>query len=260
MKFNIITVMPELMMQTLQWGVVGRALEKNIFSVNVINPRQFTSNVHKTIDDTPFGGGDGMIMLYEPLAQAVESVEGFEKIPKYFMSPTGKKLDEKWVQDISNQKEIIILSGRYGGVDQRLLHKYNFISISIGDYVVSGGELPAGILIDAVARKLPGVLGNSESSSSDSFSKNGMFEAPSFTKPRENAGGKVPDVLTGGDHRKIIEFREQVGLALTLKWRPDLVPTLSKNDIQRLKNYLSTYDAETLQLLGLDREFVERLH
>ena len=259
MKFNIITVMPELMMQTLQWGVVGRALEKNIFSVQVINPRQFTTNVHKTIDDTPFGGGDGMIMLYEPLAQSVESIEGFKSIPKYFMSPTGRKLDENLVQEISQQSEVILLSGRYGGVDQRLLHHYNFIPISIGDYVVSGGELPAGILVDAVVRKLPGVLGNAESSSSDSFSKNGMFEAPSFTKPRENAGGKVPEVLTGGDHKKILEFREHVGLALTLKWRPDLVPPLSPNDFQKLKSYLSTFDQQTLQLLGLDRDFVERL-
>lgn len=259
MKFHVITVFPELVMQTLQWGVVGRALEKKTFSVDVINPRSFTTNVHKSVDDTPFGGGDGMIMLYEPLAQSVESIPHFQNQLKVFMSPTGHKLDEKLVQKFSQEKEMIILSGRYGGVDQRVLHKYNFMPVSVGDYVVSGGELPASLMIDAIVRKLPGVLGNADSSQADSFANNGLFEAPSFTKPRENSGGKVPDVLVGGDHKKIVEFRENIGLALTLLWRPDLVPPVEDKDLKKLKTYLLSFDFPTLELLGLNRSFVERL-
>lgn len=259
MKFHVISIFPELVLQTLQWGVIGRALQKQIFSVETINPRTYTHNVHKTVDDTPFGGGDGMIMMYEPLAQSIEAVPHFDQMPKIFMSPTGIPLTESLVKKWSSEKEMIILSGRYGGVDQRVLHKYNFTSISVGDYVVSGGELPAGLLIDAIVRKLPGVLGNTESPAADSFANNGLFEAPAFTKPRENVGGLVPDILLSGDHKKIAEFRENIGLALTLQWRPDLVKNISEHDKKKLKKYLLTLDTSTLQLMGIQSEFVEGL-
>lgn len=246
--------------QAMAWGVIGKAREKGIYNFSTVNPRDFTSDVHKTIDDRPFGGGDGMVMLYEPLAQSVESVPDWKTAKKIYLSPVGRLLDENLITELSREKNFILLSGRYGGVDQRLLNEYDFMPVSVGDYVVSGGELPALILMDALLRKVPGVLGNEDSSLSDSFAQGKFFEAPQFTRPRENAAGSVPEVLVGGDHKKIKQWREKIGLALTLKNRPDLVrDKLSTGDIKELKMYLSTLSEKDLELIGLDAQFVKAL-
>jgi len=262
MKFYIITVFPEMITEALAWGVIGRAREKGIFQCEVINPRDFTTDTHKTVDDRPFGGGDGMVMLYEPLAKAIESIPGYQNMKKIFMSPVGPRLDENLVREIYTElteptaiqmdghQEVLILSGRYGGVDQRLLNQFGFKNISIGDYVVSGGELPALILMDAILRKFPGVLGNEASSNSDSFAAKPYFEAPQFTRPRENSAGTVPDILTSGDHKKIEEFRDRVGLALTLQERPDLL-TMNEDDLQKTRKFVEKLSPQERQVLGL---------
>lgn len=256
MRFDVITVFPEMIMDALKWGVVGKALEKNIFSVNTINPRAFTQDVHKTIDDRPFGGGDGMVMMFEPLAQACASIPNFDRCKKIFLSPAGKLLNEEMVGALSREENIVLLSGRYGGVDQRVISHFGFECVSTGDYVLSGGEVPALALMDAVARKLPGVLGHNESASQDSLADGKGLEAPMFTRPRENSGGKVPEILLSGDHKKMAEYRANIGLLLTLQNRPELL----KKDVatKELKKYINTQPVEELLLCGIDPDFLKR--
>jgi tRNA (guanine37-N1)-methyltransferase len=252
-KFSVISAFPQMVAQALQWGVVGRALEKKIFSCEAINPRDFTTDVHKTIDDRPFGGGDGMVMLYEPLAKALDAHPEIASSHKIYLSPAGKKLDEQMVCHLSTKSHITLLCGRYGGVDQRLLNHYNFENVSVGDYVVSGGELPALTLIDAVVRKIPGVLGNHASSSEDSFANGAFFEAPLYTRPSANPAGQVPAVLLSGDHKKIEEFRTFVGQGLTLQLRPE---ARSLMDITKLQSYLKKISFEELKVLGFREDFL----
>jgi tRNA (guanine37-N1)-methyltransferase len=256
-NFNFITVFPQMVTEALAWGVIGRAQDKGIYTVKTVNPRDFTTDVHKTIDDRPFGGGDGMVMLYEPLAKAMESISGSEKMKKIYLSPSGRKLDESLLKVLSGYSDFIFLSGRYGGVDQRFLNQYEFMPVSIGDYVVSGGELPALILMDALLRKKPGVLGNEESSSQDSFANSPYLEAPLFTRPRENIAGPVPEILLSGDHKKIDEFRSLVGMALTMQNRPDLIE-VNDRDKQNLKKFLQKIKAEYLKTLGFTNDFLLR--
>lgn len=253
MKFTVISAFPQMIEQTLQWGVVGRALEKNIFSCETINPRDFTADVHKTIDDRPFGGGDGMVMLYEPLAKAMGSRADLKNSYKIYLSPAGKKMDEEMVCQLAQKPHVTLLCGRYGGVDQRVLNEYNFENVSVGDYVVSGGELPALTLMDAVVRKLPGVLGNQSSAQEDSFAKGAFFEAPLYTRPSENSAGKVPGVLLSGDHKKIEEFRKFVGQGLTLQARPE---TRSLLDTVQLQAYLKKMALDELRVLGFRDDFI----
>jgi len=254
MNFHVITLFPELINEPLKWGIIGRALEKKVFSVATVNPRDFTTDVHKTVDDRPFGGGDGMVMLFEPLAKALESIPEYKTKKKIYLSPTGKLLNESLVRELGGSQDFILLSGRYGGIDQRFLNQYEFEAVSIGDYVVSGGELPALILMDALLRKVDGVLGNNRSAGSDSFASDPHFEAPLFTRPSENAAGKVPAVLMSGDHKKIDEFRRLVGLALTIQNRPGLVE-ISEGDKKKLKKLLTETSPEDLKILGLSKDF-----
>lgn len=254
MTFHLISVFPKMLEEALKWGVVGKAFEKDLAHYDCIDPRQFTNDAHKTIDDRPFGGGDGMVMLYEPLSKAIESIANHKACKKIYLSPRGRLLNEGLVNELSRNSNFILLSGRYGGVDQRLLNQYEFEEVSVGDYVVSGGELPSLILIDALMRKVPGVLGNNNSSFEDSFAGGKGFEAPLFTRPQENEAGKVPDILLSGDHQKIAEFRRLIGLALTLKERPELVEnTLSNKDKKKIENTLSQLSIAELQVLGLKK-------
>jgi tRNA (guanine37-N1)-methyltransferase len=220
-----------------------------------VNPRDYTSDVHKTVDDRPFGGGDGMVMLYEPLAEAMEANSTLQNSRKIYLSPAGKKMDEALVCELVKEKHLTLLCGRYGGVDQRFLNQYQFENVSIGDYVVSGGELPALTLIDAVVRKIPGVLGNETSAASDSFAQNLFFEAPLFTRPAENTAGTVPAILLSGDHKKIEEFRSYVGQALTLQMREDVRGLI---DMLALKKYLGRFSKEELTILGLNLSFLQK--
>ena len=224
MKFTVITVFPEMIEAYLSGGVVGRACEKKHIEVKTINPRKFTADAHHTVDDRPYGGGDGMVMLSAPLAAAVQEAVGKEDRKPYvvYLSPSGGTWTGEKAQSWAEKKhDTVLISGRYGGVDQRFINQFCDEQISVGDYVLSGGELPALSIIDSVARFVPGVLGNIESSERDSFS-DGLLEAPQFTRPREFGGEAVPEFLLSGDHARIKEMRKAVSIALTGLQRPDI--------------------------------------
>lgn len=256
MKFSVLTAFPQMIQESLAWGVVGKARDKGLFSCEMINPRDFTTDVHKTIDDRPFGGGDGMVMLYEPLAKAMEAGVDLKTSRKIYLSPAGRRLDDALVKELAQQKHITLMCGRYGGVDQRFLNHYQFENISVGDYVVSGGELPALMLMDAVIRKLPGALGNEASAQADSFAQGPFFEAPLFTRPSENIAGKVPAVFLSGDHKKIDEFRFLIGQILTYQQRPEVGELM---DFVKIKKFLKTLSREDLAAVGVQDRMVSVL-
>lgn len=239
MDFQVISLFPEMFDAVTRHGITARALEKKIYSVNVINPRDFTQDNHKTVDDRPYGGGPGMVMLAEPLEKAIKAAkqqQGNIKSHVIHLSPRGVPLNHKKVMELSSQPGLILLASRYEGVDERLLESLVDEEISIGDYVLSGGELPAMVLIDAIVRQLPGALGDADSAVEDSF-VDGLLDCPHYTRPEEYAGMKVPEVLLSGNHAKIREWRLKQSLLLTRAKRPDLLAarSLTKEEARLLK-------------------------
>lgn len=281
-RFSVITIFPEMIEAICRQGVLAQAREKNLIGIKTLTPREFTEDMHKTVDDRPFGGGDGMIMLAEPLEKAlrslgalaltekVQDIEAGKPLPRkkvIYVSPQGSVLDDAKVLELADEEEIILICGRYGGIDQRVIHQYVDEEISIGDYVLSGGELAAGVIIDAVARKVPGVLGHQASAEKDSFSLGllGLLEAPSFTRPRDYQGDDVPEVLLSGNHAKIEIWKKWVSVLTTLLKRPDLVLDLELTKKQRdqLKEFwqnMSSQEKEVLGLSALTEEDLEWLH
>jgi tRNA (guanine37-N1)-methyltransferase len=242
MRFDAISLFPEMFAAITQHGVTSRALEKKIYSLNVINPREFTTDNHKTVDDRPYGGGPGMVMLAEPLSQAIKRAKALNVDAKVIhLSPRGVPLSHEKVMQLSQEKGLILLASRYEGVDERLLESLVDEEISIGDYVLSGGELPAMALIDAIVRQLPGSLGDADSALEDSF-VNGLLDCPHYTRPEvlylEDLAAKVvPEVLLSGNHAKIREWRLKQSLLLTRAKRPDLLAarSLTKEEARLLK-------------------------
>ncbi len=222
MDFSILTIFPEIFESFLSHGIVRRAIEAGIISVNPMDLRDFAEGKHRITDDRPYGGGDGMVMKPEPLAKAI--VEAKNKIPggrTILLSPQGRPFKQSVASELSMLDGLIFICGRYEGVDERV---YSHIDeeISIGDYVLSGGELPAMVLIDSVVRLLEGALGDEGSSDDDSFS-DGLLEYPHYTRPEEFRGMKVPEILLSGDHVKIAQWRDEQSIERTKKWRPDLL-------------------------------------
>lgn len=250
MKFKIVSLMPDLIEGALSHGVVGSAFKKGLCELQLINPRTFTENVHQTVDDRPFGGGDGMLMMSEPLQKALDSLS--EKGSVYYLSPQGKKFDNEVASQMALLGSVTFICGRYGGLDQRFLNHNEVEEISIGDYVLSGGELAALVLIDACVRKIPGVLGHGASATEDSF-ENRLLEAPSYTRPREWQGQTVPEVLLSGDPKKIQKFKSICGLLVTLQKRPDLLKN-GEWDYQGALRFLLNLSEEDLRVLGLTKE------
>lgn len=208
-------------------GVIGQAIKKNIIEFESVNPRFFTKDKHKTVDDVPYGGGDGMLMLAEVLEKSLQSIlepaqKSNQKVKTVYLSPQGRLFRQELITDFLNYDQINFVCGRYAGVDNRFVIKNNISEYSLGDYVLSGGELPALSMMDAIARKIPGVLGNQESSELDSFYE-GLLEAPSFTRPGEWQGLDVPSVLISGHHARIKEWKEFMSVLVTLKKRPELL-------------------------------------
>lgn len=227
-NFKILTLFPELFPGPLSASVTGAALEKKLWSLEAINIRDFAKDERKTVDDTPYGGGAGMVLKADILADAIEkNLKPESKI--FYLSPRGKTLTQKKARQLAQEKEIILLCGRYEGVDQRVLDEYEIEEISIGDYVLSGGELAAFIVIDAVLRNVDGVLGADESLAEESFGSKenleyeNLLEYPHFTRPAEWRGRAVPEVLTSGHHKKINEWRKEKAIEITKKNRPDLL-------------------------------------
>ena len=256
MKFDVISLFPEMFDAITKHGITNRALDKKIYSLQVINPRDFTQDNHKTVDDRPYGGGPGMVMLAEPLAKAIEAAKqnqaGLGVKPHVIhLSPRGTPLTHKKVMQLSQQQGLILLASRYEGVDERLLDALVDEEISIGDYVLSGGELPAMALIDAIVRQLPGVLGDADSAIEDSF-VNGLLDCPHYTRPEMYERKVVPEVLLSGNHAKIREWRLKQSLLLTRAKRPDLLAArpLTKEEARLLQEGIREQEQASSQLKG----------
>ena len=219
MKIDVLTLFPE-MFEPLKASIIGKAIEKNIIEINLINIRDFSKDKHKKVDDTPYGGGAGMVIRPDVVYDAYKSV--YDKNAKViYLSPQGKVLDQKKVENLSLENHLILLCGHYEGIDQRVLDEIVDEEISIGDYVLTGGELPAMVVIDTVSRYIEGVI-NKESTNEESFS-NGLLEYPQYTRPEEFLGKKVPDILISGHHENINKWRQEKSLEITKLKRPDLL-------------------------------------
>lgn len=241
-KFDVITLFPEMFEAITKYGITSRALQNKIYSVQCWNPRDFTTDNHKTVDDRPYGGGPGMVMLAEPLEKALEAIKSanaeLENAKSWVihLSPAGKPLTHEKVMQLSQKPSLVLLTSRYEGVDQRLIDAHVDEEISIGDYVLSGGELPAMVLIDAIVRHLPGALGDADSAIEDSF-VDGLLDCPHYTRPEVYKNVKVPEVLMSGNHAKIKQWRLKTALHRTRDKRPDLLAerSLTKEEARLLQ-------------------------
>ncbi|MEQ3641137.1 MULTISPECIES: tRNA (guanosine(37)-N1)-methyltransferase TrmD [unclassified Alteromonas] len=216
-----------------QQGVIGRAVKSGKLSVDTFNPRDFTHDRHRTVDDRPYGGGPGMLMMVKPLTDAIHAAKniGGENSKVIYLSPQGKPLDQAGVKRLASIERTILICGRYEGIDERVIESHVDEEVSIGDYVLSGGELPAMVLMDAVARLVPGVLGHKASAVEDSFT-DGLLDCPHYTRPEVLEGQKVPEVLLSGDHEKIRQWRLMQSLGRTMQRRPDLLNHLALTEEQ----------------------------
>lgn len=221
MRFDVLTLFPEFIQSYCDFSIMKRAKEGDVITLNTVNPRDFTEDKHKKVDDTPYGGGAGMVLMPQPYIDAFDSVEKLENSITVMLSPQGEPLSEKLVLDLAKYDQIVMLCGHYEGFDERIRDIIKPKEISIGDFVLTGGELPALCLMDAVSRKIEGTLGKIESAHDDSFS-NGLLEYPHYTKPRDFRGYKVPEVLLNGNHKDINEFRIAQQIERTKTRRPDL--------------------------------------
>lgn len=243
MKFDVFTLLPEVFIPYLDSSILKRASERGLINVNVVNIRDHTHDKHHVTDDTPYGGGGGMVMKPEPVFEAVESVMGQNPlqttgglVPIILLTPQGRVFTQRVAEELSQHERIALICGRYEGVDERIREHLVTDEISIGDYVLTGGELPALILIDALSRLIPGVLGDPTGAEDDSHSM-GLLEYPHYTKPAEFRGWKVPEVLQSGNHAKIDQWRREQSLLRTFNKRPDMLEKakLTKEDIKFLK-------------------------
>ena len=220
MDFDVLTLFPQ-MFSSLKESIIGRAVKDKIININTVNIRDFSKNKHNKVDDTPYGGGAGMVIMPDVVYRAYNSLENKENAKVIYMSPQGKKLNQKKVLEFSKEKHLIILCGHYEGIDQRVLDKIVDEEISIGDYVLTGGELPAMVLIDSVSRYVEGVL-SKDSIKEESFSNN-LLEYPQYTRPEIFEGKKVPEILLSGNHKEIEKWRNEKSLETTKNKRPDLL-------------------------------------
>lgn len=252
MRIDVVTLFPEMVAQAAAFGVTGRALTRGLWQLGLWNPREFTTDNHKTVDDRPYGGGPGMVMLAEPLSQAIaaarsaQAAAGVAATRVICMSPAGVPLTHERVLALALQKDAgyILLAGRYEGIDERLLARESVEEVAIGDFVVSGGELPALMLIDAVARHLPGALNDEQSAQQDSFA-NGLLDCPHYTRPEVLDGIAVPDVLMSGHHEQIRRWRLQQALGRTWERRPEL---LGRRQLTREEaSLLAAYQQQSAQ-------------
>lgn len=249
MKIDVLTLFPEMLRPMLSASILGRAVENGILQVNLVNIRDYTLDKHRRTDDYPFGGGAGMVMFPQPIMDAVAACDPEHRARRIYLSPRGRTLNQKIVEELAGEEQLLFLCGHYEGVDQRALDVCIDEELSIGDYVLTGGELGALVTIDAVSRLVPGVLGSDESSLDESFST-GLLEYPQYTRPADYRGMRVPSVLQGGNHADIVAWRREQSLEITLDRRPEMLETapLTEND-QRLLARLRR-SKELIALLG----------
>jgi len=236
MWLGVISLFPDMFRAISENGVTGRAIKNNLLSIECWNPRDFTLDKHRTVDDRPYGGGPGMLMMVQPLRDAINAAkqsarEAGHEAKVIYLSPQGRRLDHQGAQSLSSSQALILVAGRYEGIDERIIESLIDEEWSVGDYVLSGGELPAMILIDAVVRFVPGVLGHSQSAEQDSFA-DGLLDCPHYTRPEVLDGKQVPSVLLSGDHEKIRQWRLTQSLQRTRQRRPDLLQNLALTDEQ----------------------------
>ena len=242
MWFGVVTLFPEMLRSLTDFGVTGRAIKQGKVSVESWNPRDFTTDNYQTVDDRPYGGGPGMLMKVQPLKEAIQAAKqaAGENSKVIYLSPQGRKLDQQAVNELSRQQKLILVAGRYEGIDERLIETEVDEEYSLGDFVLSGGELAAMALMDAVIRLVPSVLGHNESAEQDSFMQ-GLLDCPHYTRPENFAGYEVPEVLLSGNHERIRQWRLKQSLGRTWQRRPDLLDALELTTEQQnlLKEYLS---------------------
>ncbi len=223
LRFGIISLFPEMFRALTDYGITGRAVAADLLSLHCWNPRDFTQDRHHTVDDKPYGGGPGMVMMLEPLRDAIHAArQTLPEAKAIYLSPQGRRLDQSGVETLAQHRQLILVAGRYEGIDERLLETEIDEEWSIGDYVLSGGELPAMVMIDALARCQPGVVGDADSVTADSFAS-GLLDYPHYTRPEMIDGRSVPEVLLSGDHERIRRWRLKQALVRTWQRRPDLI-------------------------------------
>lgn len=233
MWIGIITIFPQMFSAITDYGVLGRGIKNDLIKLDFFNPRDFSDDKHQRVDERPYGGGPGMLMQPEPLAKAIQKAKASHPQAKViYLSPQGEILSQQQVQPLCDLEEIILLCGRYEGVDERIIESLVDFELSIGDYVLSGGELPAMVLIDTIARFIPGILGKSDSALEDSFAS-GMLDCPHYTSPRIFNGMEVPEVLLSGNHQKIRQWRFLKSWLKTKQNRPQLLESLALTDEQK---------------------------
>ena len=247
MKVAVISLFPKMFDAITDYGVTGRAVTRGKLTIDYWNPRDFTQDKHKTVDDRPYGGGPGMVMKVEPLQKAIHAAKAVlgQQTKVIYLSPQGRKLDQQGLQELATQDELIFVAGRYEGIDERLIEQEIDEEWSIGDYVLSGGELAAMVIIDGVARLLPGVLGDEESAQQDSFMA-GLLDHPHYTRPEGLSSQTVPKVLLGGDHEAIRKWRLKQSLGRTWLRRPEMLEmaTLTNEQKVLLEQFIAEYGQE----------------
>ncbi|MBP7868076.1 MAG: tRNA (guanosine(37)-N1)-methyltransferase TrmD [Acidobacteria bacterium] len=229
MIVDILTIFPEMFERVFAFGIVGQALKAGLIRVNLVNPRDFTTDAHRTVDDRPFGGGEGMVFKPEPLTAAVRSLPSDGERPWVVcLSPQGRRVDQAKVRQLALKPRLALVCGRYEGIDQRFVDACVDEEISAADIVLSGGEIPAMMLVDAMTRLIPGAVGHPDSVVNESF-ENGLLDCPVYTRPADFEGARVPEVLLSGNHKRIAAWRERMALENTRKKRPDLLDEMGKN-------------------------------
>ncbi len=243
-QFDVVTLFPQLFPSFFECGVIGRAIKDKRLGFRSWNPRHYTNDVHHTVDDRPYGGGPGMVMMYEPLAQAIQSAKKQQpKAKVVYLSPQGKPLSQLALERFSKESGLIMVCGRYEGIDERVINDLVDEEWSVGDYVLSGGEIPAMVMMDGISRLLPGVLGHEDSAEQDSF-VDGLLDYPHYTRPEAVAEQSVPAVLLSGNHEVIKKWRMKQALGKTWQIRPDLLEKLDLSSVQKtlLEEYIAEQD------------------
>lgn len=244
MRIDVVTLFPDMLRERSGYGIQGRALDKGLLELHTWNPRDYTQDRHGSVDDRPYGGGPGMVMQVQPLRDAIRQARAAgPRAPVIYLSPQGSRFDQPKARALAVQERLILVAGRYEGVDERLIDMEVDEELSIGDFVLSGGELPALVVIDAVTRLLPGALGDADSAQEDSF-MDGLLDYPHYTRPEETDGLRVPSVLLGGNHAAIRRWRHKQALGRTWQRRPDLLAVLQLDQEQQdlLDEFINEYE------------------
>ena len=232
MNFHVLTIFPHIVTGAASGSILGKALEKGVISLNAIDIRDYATNKHNTVDDYPYGGGPGMVMKLEPIYGAIQSLSLPEGSPLLLLTPQGERFDHAMARDLASHSALALLCGRYEGIDDRVRDLIPVREVSLGDFILTGGEFAALAIIDAVARFVPGVLGDEESATEESFAT-GLLEYPQYTRPPEFMGQRVPDILLSGDHGRVARWRREQSLLRTLQKRPDLLETADLTEEDR---------------------------